>query len=279
MQPIGISQMRMVHASDTPPDTQVVDSHLQERHTLNSERSGWHIPCMAKAPGGCSHCWGHVRVNYILQGEHWALSDPNGIPHLLLDHLSITGLSLLIGLAIAFPLGLIAARYARFYLPAVTVAGVLYTIPSLAFMALLIPFTGLTRATVVIPLVLYAQVVLIRNIVTAVRSVDPLLVEIGRAMGMNGRQLQLKIILPLALPVIIAGLRVAAVTTIGIATIAPLFGVKDLGYLIFQGFNTSYSDQVLAGVILVSALAVVTDLLLLGLQKLLSRGRRVEAVA
>jgi osmoprotectant transport system permease protein len=219
------------------------------------------------------------RVNYILQWDHWALSDPNGIPKLAIDHLSITGLSVLIGLAIAFPLGLIAARFTRVYLPIVTFAGALYTIPSLAFMALLIPFTGLTRATVVIPLVLYAQVVLIRNIVAAIRSVDPLLLEVGRAMGMNAFQLQIKVILPLALPVIVAGLRVAAVTTIGIATIAPLFGVQDLGYLIFQGFNTSYKDQVLAGVILVSALAVLTDLILLGVQRLLSRGRRIEAVA
>lgn len=218
-------------------------------------------------------------MNYILQWDHWVLSDPNGIPRLMIDHLSITGLSVLIGLGIAFPLGLVAARFSRVYLPVITVAGVLYTIPSLAFMALLIPFTGLTRTTVIIPLVLYAQVVLIRNIVAAIRSVDPLLLEVGRAMGMNTVQLQLKVILPLALPVIVAGLRVAAVTTIGIATIAPLFGVKDLGYLIFQGFNTSYKDQVLAGVILVSLLAIFTDLILLGVQRLLSRGRQIEAVA
>ncbi len=218
-------------------------------------------------------------MDYILQGDHWSLADPNGIPRLLGDHLSITAVAILIGLGIAFPLGLIAARFNRFYLPAITVAGILYTIPSLAFMALLIPFTGLTRTTVIIPLVFYAQVVLIRNVVAAIRSVDPTLVETGRAMGMNGWQVQLQVVLPLALPVIVAGLRVASVTTIGIATIAPLFGVKDLGYLIFQGFNTSYQDQVLAGVILVSALAVIVDLALLGIQRLLSRGRRVEAVA
>jgi osmoprotectant transport system permease protein len=127
--------------------------------------------------------------------------------------------------------------------------------------------------------VLYAQVVLIRNIVAAIQSVDPLLIEAGRAMGMNGWQVQREVILPLALPVIVAGIRVATVTTIGIATIAPLFGVQDLGYLIFQGFNTSYNDQVVAGVIIVSLLAIVVDFLLLGVQRLMSRGRRVGAIA
>jgi len=222
---------------------------------------------------------GDEHVDYILNSEHWAHSDPTSITNLTLDHLSITAITMVIGLLIAFPIGIIAARHLRVYLPVITVAGILYTIPSLAFMAILIPFTGLTRTTVILPMVLYAQVVLIRNIVAAIQSVDLLLIEAGRAMGMNSWQLQREIILPLALPVIIAGLRVATVTTIGIATLAPLFGVQDLGYLIFQGFNTSYNDQVVAGVILVSLLAIVVDLLLLGLQRLLSRGRRVGAIA
>ncbi len=218
-------------------------------------------------------------MDYILQSEHWVLSDPTSITSLIIDHLSLTLITMAIGFVIAFPLGLFAARFVRVYLPIITLAGILYTIPSLAFMAILIPFTGLTRTTVVLPMVLYAQVVLIRNIVAAIRSVDPLLIEVGRAMGMNGWQLQREVILPLALPVIVAGIRVATVTTIGIATIAPLFGVQDLGYLIFQGFNTSYNDQVVAGVIIVSLLAIVVDFLLLGVQRLLSRGRRVGAIA
>jgi osmoprotectant transport system permease protein len=222
---------------------------------------------------------GAKHVNYIFQAENWAHSDPTSITNLILDHLSITAIAMLIGLVIAFPIGIFASRHARFYLPVITLAGILYTIPSLASMALLIPFTGLTRTTVILPMVIYAQVVLIRNIVAAIHSVDVLLIEVGRAMGMNSLQLQREIILPLALPVIVAGIRVATVTTIGIATIAPLFGVQDLGYLIFQGFNTSYHDQVLAGVIIVSLLAVVIDLLLLGVQRLLSRGRRIGVIA
>jgi osmoprotectant transport system permease protein len=218
-------------------------------------------------------------MDYILNGRHWEFGEPTSIPSLLVDHLSITAISMLIGLVIAFPLALLAVRFRRIYLPSITVAGMIYTIPSLAFMALLIPLTGLSRTTVIIPLVLYAQVVLIRNIVAAVQSVDPVLIEIGRAMGMTRRQVFARVTLPLALPIIIAGVRVATVTTIGIATIAPLFGTRDLGYLIFQGFNTSYNDQVLAGVLLVSALAVLADLLLLGVQQLLSRGATRDAAA
>jgi osmoprotectant transport system permease protein len=213
-------------------------------------------------------------VNYILDSGNWELADPTSIGRLLIDHLVLTGMSILIALAIAFPLAIVSARYPRVYLPVITVAGILYTLPSLAFMAALIPFTGLTTTTVVIPLVLYAQVVLIRNIVAAIHAVDPGLIDIGRAMGMSGRQLQRYVVLPLALPVIVAGLRIATVTTIGIATIAPLFGVRNLGYLIFQGFNTSYHEQVLAGVIMVSALAIAADLLLLLIQRSLDRGQR-----
>ena len=218
-------------------------------------------------------------MSYILDGFNWDLSDPTSIPNLLFQHLIITGISLAIGLLIAVPLGVLAARYTKIYLPAITTAGILYTLPSLAFMALLIPFTGLNQPTVIIPLVLYTQIVLIRNIVAAIRAVDPALLEVGRAMGMTERQVLLRVSFPLALPIIVAGLRVAAVTTIGIAAIAPLFGVPDLGYLIFQGFNFRINVQIEAGVILISALAVGVDLLLLALQSFLSRGRQIVAVA
>jgi len=98
-------------------------------------------------------------------------------------------------------------------------------------------------------------------------------------MGMSTYQLQSRVVLPLALPVIIAGLRVATVTTIGIATLAPLVGTEDLGTMIFQGFNFSYKDEVIAGVILVSLLAIVADLLLLAAQSWLGRGRQIVPAA
>lgn len=218
-------------------------------------------------------------MGFLLDPYNWDLSNPDSIPVLFGAHISITLLSMGIGLLIAFPIALLVARYRRLYLPVLTSAGVIYTIPSLALLAFLVPFTRLSLATIVIPLVAYAQVVLIRNIVAAIRAVDPALVEVGRAMGMNTYQLQTRVVLPLALPVIIAGLRVATVTTIGIATLAPLVGSDDLGTMIFQGFNFSYKDEVIAGAVLVSLLAIAADLLLLAAQSWLGRGRQIVPAA
>jgi osmoprotectant transport system permease protein len=214
-----------------------------------------------------------------LNGSHWSLSDPQSIPNLLFAHLTITLVSVGIGLVIAFPVAVLLVRFGRLRTPVFGTATFFYTIPSLAFVAFLIPFTGLSSATMIIPLVLYTQIVLIRNIVAAIQAVDPALVEVGRAMGMNRTQVLRRVVLPLALPVVVAGLRVAMVTTIGIASIAPLVGVADLGTLIFQGFNFSYTDEVVAGAILITALAIAADLLLLGLQAALGRGRDIAYAA
>src|SRR5579884_4093884 len=171
-------------------------------------------------------------LRYIFDGSNWDLSDSHSISTLLLAHLYQTGLTLLISLAIAVPLSLLIVRYTQLDLPVQTVAGVAYTIPSFAFLAVMISITGLNLPTLIIPLVAYAQIVLIRNIVAGIRAVDPSLIEVGQAMGMNRSQLQLRVVLPLALPVVVAGVRVATVTTIGIATIAPWVGVEDIGTLI-----------------------------------------------
>ncbi|MGZ3675313.1 MAG: ABC transporter permease [Ktedonobacterales bacterium] len=216
-------------------------------------------------------------MSYILDPTSWDITDPESIPNLLFAHLSITGISLLLGLIIAFPIALLVVRYQRLYLPVITGAGIIYTIPSLALLALLVPFTGLNAPTIIIPLVLYAQIVLIRNIVAAIRAVDPQLVEVGRAMGMNQTQLLLRVVLPLALPVIVAGIRIAAVTTIGIATLAPLIGVQDLGTIIFRGLDFASVTLESAGVILICTLAIGVDLLLLALQTALSGGFHLPA--
>src|SRR5215470_2461802 len=170
-------------------------------------------------------------MRYILTGYNWDLADPQSIPNLFFAHLYITVISVALGVVIAFPIALLVMRFKRLYLPVVTTAGVIYTLPSIALFVLLIPLTGLSASTVIIPLVAYTQIVLIRNIIAAIRAVDPGLVEVGRAMGMNGVQLQLRVVLPLALPVIVAGLRVVTVTTIGIATLSYIIGVPTLGLL------------------------------------------------
>jgi osmoprotectant transport system permease protein len=158
-------------------------------------------------------------------------------------------------------------------------ADVLYTIPSIAMVAFLITFTGLSLATVLIPLVLYTQLVLIRNIVAGINNIDPLLVEVGQAMGMNPLQLFLRVRLPLALPTIVAGIRIATVTTIGIASLASLVAEGGLGDLIFKNIASGDFNAVIAGAILLAALAVIVDLLLLGVQTALNRGRNTFSLS
>ena len=180
---------------------------------------------------------------------------------------------MLISIIIGIPLGLLVARYKRLYLPLITASGLLYTIPSIAAFALLpIPFTGLSPATAIIPLVLYNQLILIRRSAAAVNGIDPLLLEVGRAMGMKPQQLLFRVTLPLALPVIVAGIRIATVTTIGIVALASLVGQSTLGDLIFQNIAAFDPDPIAAGAILMAAFAIVADLLLLSLQVFLESG-------
>lgn len=218
-------------------------------------------------------------MKYIFQPYNYDLSDPTSIPNLFLRHLYLVVIIMLISLIIAIPLGILVARYQRLYLPLITVSGLLYTIPSIAAFGLLIPLTGLSPATAIIPLVLYNQLVLIRNTATAINGIDPLLIEVGRAMGMKPQQLLLRVTLPLALPVIVAGIRIATVTTVGIVALAALVGQASLGTLIFQNIAYRDNDAILAGAILTALFAIVADLLLLALQVGLNRGRSAVSVA
>ncbi len=218
-------------------------------------------------------------MHYILQSYNYNLSDPESIPNLFLKHLSFVAIIMLISLIIAIPLGILVAHYRRLYLPAITISGLLYTIPSIAAFALLIPITKLTPATAIIPLVLYNQLVLIRNTAVAINGIDPLFLEVGRAMGMKPRQLLFRVTFPLALPVIVAGIRIATVTTIGIVALASLVGQSTLGDLVFQNIQFFDTDAIAAGAILTAVFAIVADLLLLALQVALNRGRSVVSVA
>jgi len=218
-------------------------------------------------------------MHYILQPYNYDLSDPESIPNLFLKHLSLVGITMLISIIIAIPVGILVARNRRLYFPVISVSGLLYTIPSIAAFALLIPITGLTPATAIIPLVLYNELVLIRNTAAGINGIDPLLIEVGRAMGMKPRQVLFRVTLPLALPVIVAGIRIATVTTVGIAALASLVGQSTLGDLIFQNIASGDMDAVVAGAILTALLAITADLLLLALQVWLNRGRSALSVA
>lgn len=220
-------------------------------------------------------------MQYLLSPYNYDLSDPESIPNLIWQHAFLVGVAMIISIIIAIPLGIVIARYRKAYLPIITIADLLYTIPGIALLGVLIviPGLGLSFQTAIVPLVLYTQLVLLRNTVAGINGVDPLLLEAARAMGMNPRQVLFRVTLPLALPVIFAGIRIATVTTIGIASLASLVGEGGLGDLIFKNITTKDLDAVAAGGILMAILAIVTDLILLGIQTLLNRGRGAVSLA
>ncbi len=212
-------------------------------------------------------------MNYLTNPNSYNLSDPSSIPNLFLQHMNIVGIAMIISILIAVPVGLLVARNRRLYLPVVTAAGLAYSIPAIAFVAVLITITGLSLGTIIIPLIVYNQLALISNTAAAVNNIDPLLLEVGKGMGMNPRQLFFRVTLPLALPVIVAGIRLSTVTTIGIASLAGFIGQGGLGALIFMNITVSDYDAIFAGAFLLAVLSIAADLLLLGLQHGLNRGR------
>jgi osmoprotectant transport system permease protein len=187
------------------------------------------------------------------------------VQHVWLSFFAV-GISTVIGVAI----GILLSRFRALAAPVIGVAGILYTVPSLALFGLLIPFMGIGVRPAVLALVLYAQLVLIRNTYVGIRSVDPAALEAARGMGMHGRQLLLWVELPLALPVVMAGIRTTAVMNIGIAAIAAYIGAGGLGTLIFQGISRADTVLILAGALPVSALALATDAVLAGIERALS---------
>ena len=211
-------------------------------------------------------------MNTLLNPNSYNLADPNSIPNLFFRHMHIVGLAMLISILIAVPIGLLLSRYRRLYTPVITFSSLLYSIPAIAFVAMLITVTGLSLGTIIIPLVVYNQLALISNTAVAVNNIDPLYVEIGKGMGMNRWQLFHRVTLPLALPVILAGIRVSTVTTIGIASLAGFIGQGGLGALIFMNITVGDYDAIFAGAVLLSGLAIAADLLLLGVQNALNRG-------
>jgi osmoprotectant transport system permease protein len=181
---------------------------------------------------------------------------------LTLDHLTLSGTVILVALVFAIPLGILAARMPRLSTPLLAFLGALYTIPSLAFLALLIPTLGIGRRPAIVVLAVYAQIFLVRNIVAGLRGVDAATLEAARGLGMTRLQEFWRVRWPLALPVMIAGLRTATVTTISLATIAAWIGAGGLGTLLFEGITRDDPNRILAGAIAITALAILTDALL-----------------
>jgi osmoprotectant transport system permease protein len=209
-------------------------------------------------------------VNELFDWE-WASTHLDLFARQLGQHVSLTLLAVAIGLLIAFPISIYVHRHRRLYGPVTAVAGVLYSIPSLALFALLLPFTGLGTDTAEIGLVSYTLLILIRNTVVGLDGVPPDVKETARGMGYDDRQLLWRVEIPLALPVIAAGVRLATVTTIGLVTVTAFIGKGGLGFLMLAGFRNLFPEvAVLVGLVLSVALAVLAEGLLLGGQRVLT---------
>ncbi len=183
-------------------------------------------------------------------------------------HIFLSSISVAIALAISLPTGVLVARYRKAYAPVTFFTGFLFTIPSLAFFALLaaVPSIGVGPRPVIIALVAYSLLVLIRNTVAGIDSVPEETKDAARGMGLTNRQILFGVELPLALPVIVAGIRITTVTVIGIATIGAYIDGGGLGVLIFDGLERDFPTEIIVGGGLAMLLAILADLLLLAVE-------------
>lgn len=184
------------------------------------------------------------------------------------QHLYLTAIAVSIGVAISFALGVAAVRIRGLYLPSAVLTGLVYTIPSLALFAALVPIVGLSILTAEIPLVLYTLVILFRNVVAGFDAVPPDVEEAADGMGFDGRRRLLRVEIPLAIPLIVAGIRIASVSTIGLVTITATLGdaFGGLGFFIYEGARRSFATEIYAGAVPTILLALVLDRLFVALQ-------------
>lgn len=196
------------------------------------------------------------------------------------EHILLTVVTLVIALLFALPIGLLLHRVRKLSVPVVTLLSLLYVIPSMALFAILIPFVGLGLKSAIIALVAYSQLILVRNILAAFQSIDPSIIEAAKGMGLSSTQRFWKVELPLAMPIILGGIRIAAISTIGIATIASWINAGGLGTLLFEGLYQNNPSKIIWGTILVSALAIATNQILFRVEKRASikaKGQQIAA--
>ncbi len=211
-------------------------------------------------------CWSWVKDNW---------SDT--LQPALLQHVALTLIAVLIGTAIAFVLALAAHKRGWLATPVVVVTGLLYTIPSLALFQLLVPFTGLSRTTAEIALVSYTLLILFRNMLAGLSGVPAEVRDAARGMGMTDRQLLWKVELPLALPAIVAGLRIATVTVVSLATVAVFVVNEGLGAPIYSALQQTFKTELIAAGALCVGLALIADALLVLVQRALTPWARTRS--
>lgn len=189
----------------------------------------------------------------------WAIENWDRLLIALWEHVRLVGAGLLISLVIGLPLGVLSARKPRFYLAVLLVSGALYTVPALAIFALLIPVLGLGFGPALVALVMYALLIIIRNVATGLREISPDILDAADGMGFGRWRRLFAIELPLALPVIIAGVRITVVTQVSVATVAAFINAGGLGDIIFQGITQDSGEKVVVGAVATSALAILCD--------------------
>ncbi len=186
------------------------------------------------------------------------------------QHLVLSLVPVAIGLAVSLPLGLACVRWPRVYPPVLALTSVLYALPSIAAFIFLVAFTGLTIATAIIPLTVYTLSVLVRNVVDGLRSVPDPVRQAATAMGFSGVRRLAQVDLPIATPVIMAGLRITMVSSISLVSVASLIGLGGLGQLFTEGLQRAFPTEIVCGVALSIALALVADAVLVLAQRLLT---------
>lgn len=185
----------------------------------------------------------------------------------LLQHIQISFIAIFIAVIIAVPLGIYVTRHKRLAEVVIQIAAIFQTIPSLALLGILIPLVGIGKVPAIIALVIYAILPILRNTYTGIKGIDPVLLEASEAMGMNNREKLFKVQLPLAMPVIMAGIRTAMVLIIGTATLAALIGAGGLGDLILLGIDRNNNSLILIGAIPAAILAIIFDVAIRYLEK------------
>ena len=203
----------------------------------------------------------------------WFLRNWTDVAYALWEHIAISLTALTIAFVLSLVIGIIAARRERLYGAVMTVSGFLYTIPTLAFLAFLIPVVGLGRTNAIITMVTFSLMILIRSVATGIREVPAEVIDAARGMGMSAAQIMRRIELPLALPLIVAGLRVAAVTVISVTVVAAYVNAGGLGTLIFNGIASDHAAKIWTGAFTVCILSVSVDLLLALLERQLKSRR------
>ena len=218
----------------------------------------------------------------------WIPSNWSLILHLTWENAKLGVLPALYGLVISLPLGVIAARWRWFYPPVLTAINILYAVPSLALFIALIPAFGLTDTTVIIALTVFSLCVILPNVVAGLRAVPAPVRQAATAMGFGDLRRLVQVELPIATPIVLAGLRIAVVSSISLASVSQLIGVNNLGYFFLDGLQRDFPTEIYVAIVLVLALAMVSDLTLVLIGRLLTpwqrgqprvRARRADSLA